>query len=130
MARSSAKRLVGLTIVFAITTAFGMVSTILSVGSGEPPLSKRLIYCLPPLLSMATAMICMVRAHAYLDELQRRIHVEALAISFAATAFLTLLYGQLEYADIGLPQLSMVFVWPVMAVLWTVSYLIVRKRYS
>jgi hypothetical protein len=62
-----------------------------------------------------------------MDELQRRIQLESLAFGFAAAAIATFTYGFLQNA--GLPEVSWVWVWPVMAVCWMVGQLVARRRY-
>lgn len=62
-----------------------------------------------------------------MDELQRRIQLEALAFGFAASAVATFTYGFLQNADP--PDVSWVWVWPVMGVCWLVGQLIARRRY-
>jgi hypothetical protein len=68
-----------------------------------------------------------VRALARLDELQRRIQMQAFGFSLGATALLTFGYGFLEGA--GMPHLSWTYVLPVMAVLWAVGLVVFRWRY-
>ena len=63
-----------------------------------------------------------------LDELQQRIHYEALALSFAATGAFVTGYAFLEKA--GLPRVSWgLWAWPLMVALWMAGLLIVRRRY-
>ena len=54
-----------------------------------------------------------------MDELQRKVQFEALALAFAGTALITFTYGFLEGA--GFPKLSMFVVWPLMAGLWVIG---------
>jgi cytochrome bd-type quinol oxidase subunit 2 len=64
-----------------------------------------------------------------LDELQQRIHHEALALAFAATAALVTGYAFLEKA--GLPPVRWtLWAWPLMVVLWMIGLLIVQRRYQ
>ena len=51
-----------------------------------------------------------------MDELQRRIQFEGLALAFGATSLLTFSYGFLE--NVGFPQVSWVFIAPLMIALW------------
>jgi len=62
-----------------------------------------------------------------MDELQRRIHLEALGFAFGATAILTFAYGFLENA--GLPRLSYIWILPAMVVLWGVGAAVASWRY-
>jgi hypothetical protein len=68
-----------------------------------------------------------VRQLRRLDELQRRIQLDALALAFMVTALVTLSYGFLE--NVGIPALNMVWVWPLMASVWIIGLLIGRWRY-
>jgi hypothetical protein len=63
-----------------------------------------------------------------MDELQLRMQLEALAFGFAAAAMATFTYGFLQNA--GLPEVSWVWVWPVMGVCWLVGGLVARWRYG
>lgn len=63
-----------------------------------------------------------------LDEMQRKLQYEALALSFAGTALLTFGYGFLE--GVGFPKVSMFAVWPLMATLWVVGVLVGRFRFG
>ena len=63
-----------------------------------------------------------------LDELQQRVHLEALSLSFAGTAILSTGYGFLIKA--GLPDIEWgALVWPVMVGLWAVGLVIANRRY-
>jgi hypothetical protein len=62
------------------------------------------------------------------DELQRRIQLEALPFAFGAGSLITLTYGLLQVA--GLPELSWLFVWPVYAGCWLVGGFLAHRRYS
>lgn len=62
-----------------------------------------------------------------LDELQRRLQLEAFALAFAGTALITFSYGFLE--NVGFPKLSAFAVWPIMCGLWIAGVLLGRLRY-
>ena len=62
------------------------------------------------------------------DELERRIALESLAIAFGGTAAVTFGYGFLE--NVGLPHANWMFVWPVMAGLWILGGMFARRRYQ
>jgi hypothetical protein len=68
-----------------------------------------------------------VRALTRLDELQRRIQMQAFAFSLGASALLTFGYGFLEGA--GLPHLSWTYVLPLMALLWGAGTAFFTWRY-
>lgn len=80
---------------------------------GEFP---RVLITLLPMLPVLAMCWIVLRELRRIDELQRRIQLEALALAFCATAVATLGYGFLE--NVGLPRLTMFAVWPVMATTW------------
>jgi hypothetical protein len=85
------------------------------------------VVVLTPMLPAGFALAIIVRGLREMDELQRQIQLEALAIAFGASAFLTFAYGFLEGA--GLPHVSWIWVWPLMGMLWIVGLVISRARY-
>jgi ABC-type cobalamin transport system permease subunit len=80
-----------------------------------------------PVLPALWIPIAAVRFLREMDELQRRIQLESLALGFTSAAALTLTYGFLQNA--GLPDLSWVWVWPVMGVCWLIGLAVSRRRY-
>ena len=79
-------------------------------------------------IASAGAVILPVRSIRALDEMQQRIHLEALAFAFAGTGVVATTYGFLVSA--GLPDYEFgTFVWPLMVLLWVVGVLIARRRY-
>ena len=80
-----------------------------------------------PVLPALVIPVAVVRYCQAMDDLQRRIQFESLAFGFATAAIVTFTYGFLQNA--GLPDVSWVWVWPVMAVCWMVGQLVSRRRY-
>ena len=76
---------------------------------------------------LATAAWAIMRGLWRMDELQRRIQFDAIAISFLGTALLTFGWGFAEGA--GVPRLQAFMVWPIMGTLWCAGLLIARHRY-
>jgi len=68
-----------------------------------------------------------VRALERIDELQRKIVLDALAIAFGASALAVLTYGFLE--NVGLPHVNWMWVWPVMAAFWILGSWVAKRRY-
>lgn len=81
---------------------------------------------LDPIVQVATALLpvlpgfvmawVILRQLNRLDEFQRKVQLDSLAIAAAGTALITFSYGFLE--GVGFPKLSMFLVWPIMSVLW------------
>ena len=88
----------------------------------------RVPFVLIPLIPSAFALRAYLRYLGRMDELGRRIQLEALAIGFGAAGMLTFAYGFLENA--GFPQLSYVFVFPLMIFLWGIGGAIATRRYE
>ena len=86
------------------------------------------LIALSPMLPAAAMAWIVLRELRRMDELQRRIQLEALGFSFAGTAILSFSYGFLE--GLGYPRLSMFTVWPILAVLWAVGLVLARRRYA
>ena len=81
-----------------------------------------------PVLPAALVIWIFLRALGRLDELQRRIHMQAFGFSLGTTALATFAYGFLEGA--GMPHLNWTYVLPLMAVLWALGAAIFKWRYG
>jgi hypothetical protein len=68
-----------------------------------------------------------VRALSRIDEVQKRVQLQALGFSLAATALLTFGYGFLE--SIGWPQMNGTLILPLMALLWGVGMIAIGLSY-
>ena len=85
--------------------------------------SQQLWIALLPTLGWAALVISIGMAIASLDELQRRIQIEAIAIAFAVTAIFVGGYAVFQFAgladvNVGIVLLVMSFAW-LMGKLWT-----------
>jgi len=81
-----------------------------------------------PVIPSAFAVWGALRFFRGLDELQRRIQFEGLAFSFLATCLLTLTWGFLQNA--GLPQADVIWVTPLLIMLWGLGLGIASRRYQ
>jgi len=82
---------------------------------------------LPPMLPGIAMVWAVLRQLRRMDELQRRLQLEALAFAYCGTALTTFSYGFLEH--VGFSPVSMWAVWPLMGVLWVVGQGIGAWRY-
>ena len=105
-----------------------LVVSLMILNNASPEAVWRPVVALLPMLPAVLVIVAVVRNLRRIDELQQRIQLEALAIAFMGTAFLTFGYGFLE--NVGFPHLSWFAVWPIMAVLWLVGLFIARRRYG
>lgn len=92
-----------------------------------PESGLRIPLTLLPMLPACAIPLVIVRLLARVDELQRRIQLEALGFAFGATGVATFAYGFLETA--GLPRLSWFFIWPLMGLFWAAGCLWAARRY-
>ncbi len=88
----------------------------------------RTAVALSPMLACVVCCLVVLRQLRRMDEMQRRIQLEALGFAFAGTAMLSFSYGFLE--GLAYPRLSMFTIWPVMAVLWCLGLVLARRRYA
>lgn len=99
--------------------------TFLNNNPGHP---ARIAIALTPMLPALLVPIVVVRFLRRLDEMQRRIQIEAMGIGFALTAVITFGYGFLE--TVGFPPLGGFVVWPIMSVTWMIGRWIAGRRYA
>lgn len=81
-----------------------------------------------PVIPAFFGLIIFVRYLGRMDELQRRIQLDAIAFGSGATAILTFAYGFLE--NVGFPHMSPVFVLPMLVALWGIGTIIASRKYS
>jgi hypothetical protein len=94
---------------------------------GNPDAPWRYVVAVIPVAPIALFLYLITRRIARLDELQRRIQIEALGFAMGATALVTFAYGFLE--GVGMPHLNWTYILPLMAALWAVGTAIVTFRY-
>jgi hypothetical protein len=99
----------------------------ITVLQSNPDTSWRYVVAVLPVAPAALVLTIFIRALARLDELQKRIQMQAFGFSLGATALLTFGYGFLE--GVGMPHISWTFVLPIMAILWGVGTAIFALRY-
>lgn len=82
---------------------------------------------LVPMIGAFAAARAILRGLWSMDEMQRRIQFDAIAISFLGTALITFGWGFAEGA--GLPHLRAFAVWPIMGTLWGLGLVVAQRRY-
>lgn len=80
-----------------------------------------------PVIPVVFALLAFVRFFESMDELQKSIHLYALAFAFAASGLISFTYGLLENA--GLPQLSWVWIFPMMIAFWGIGSWLASRKY-
>jgi hypothetical protein len=116
-------------VIWAAITAFAIVGADIWLNSNvnADPLPRFVVAVLPS-IPAALYVYEQMRTIGKLDELQRRIHHEGLAIAFGVAAVVAVLYGSLHAARF-VPAITWQTMWFGMVVLWTVSYVIAALRY-
>jgi hypothetical protein len=115
---------------WGLAAAAAFIGATLFVVKTRPDAGVRVAVLLAPLVPLAGLASSIARAIRRMDEMQLRVHLDALTGAFVATAFAAIVIGQLQYADVGVPEINWAFMWPVQVVLWTVAYVVASKRYS
>ena len=87
----------------------------------------RIPLALAPIIPIFFALRAFLRFFQRIDELQRRIQLEAFALSFGGTCVVTFSYGLLEYA--GFPILNWTWVPALMMTFWGIGSGIASWRY-
>lgn len=90
--------------------------------------STRLALALVPVALWASAIALLVHAMRALDELQRRIQLEALAIAFPSAMLLGMGVEYLQKAGFA-RHVTVGEVWPVMFLLYLPALLFAHRRY-
>ncbi len=95
---------------------------------GHPGSAWRYAVALIPMLPGIWMAVGVVRAIQSLDELERRILLEGIAVSFMGTLLLVLSLGFLEFA--GLSAVSGTYIGFFMVMLWLVAKLLIHRKYG
>ena len=92
-----------------------------------PEAAWRPLAALLPVIPVLFGLRAFLRFLNQMDELQRRVQLNAIAFAAGATAILAITVGFLENADV--PQPSLFWVFPTMIVLWGVATAVINRRY-
>ena len=82
---------------------------------------------LVPMIGAVAGAVAIMRGLWRMDELQRRIQFDAIAMAFLATALITFGWGFVE--NEGVPHLRAFMVWPIMGTCWAIGIAISAWRY-
>ncbi|HVC37814.1 MAG TPA: hypothetical protein VNF46_05370 [Gammaproteobacteria bacterium] len=93
-----------------------------------PPGALRIVLALLPTLPVTWVMWSLFMFLTRADELQRRVHLESLALAAGVTAFLSLTYGFLEDFA-GLPHIPAWWTFVVIDIVWGATGCVLWRRY-
>ncbi len=110
----------------ALYTGIVPISVRMLRGHEHTPLGYAIAFL--PIIPSALALWAFMRMFRGLDELQRRIQLEAVAFSFLATCFITLTWAFQQNA--GLPRFDVSWVAPLLIALWGLGLGIAKRRYE
>ncbi|MGB7337872.1 MAG: hypothetical protein WBC91_03190 [Phototrophicaceae bacterium] len=88
----------------------------------------RVILALLPMLPVLYGLWGYMQLIRNLDELQRRIQLEAISFSMGLTGVITFSWGFLQ--GVGLPPLESIWVFPMMIAFWGIGLFIAQRRYD
>jgi uncharacterized membrane protein len=125
--KSSARTTTMLVAVITMILSVIVVSWLLKTQEFGPAL--RLALALAPVAAWVFALIAYSRLIQRLDELQRRIHLEALAFAFSGLAVAMIACEYLRKAGF-ISALKPDYVLVMMMVLWPLGYVIAWRRYK
>jgi hypothetical protein len=115
---------------WATLAALLMIAAAVVNRHSTPPALVRVVLALLPVVPLAALAWAISRAIGELDEMQRRIHLDAMTGAFVASAFVAVIVGQLQDAGVGMPELNWAFFWPAQVVLWAIAYVAAARRYQ
>lgn len=115
---------------FGGAMALYVVTLLISLALVErmAPSPLRILLAALPIVPVSFSLLAFLRFFRQMDELQKRIQLDAMAFALGAISLLTFTYGLLENA--GLPRLSFVWVLPLMVALWGIGTALAARRYQ
>ncbi len=86
------------------------------------------LVALAPMIPVIAGAAIIMRRIEGLDELQRRIQVQALGFSAMVTGLGTFAYSLME--RVGLPPLALTWVLPLLIALWGIGIFLAKRKYT
>ncbi len=115
-----------LVIVLVVYAVILPISITLTQQLTESPI--RFVTALVPIVPVVAGVVVFYRYLLRMDELQRKINLVALGISVGCVGVLTFSIGLLDNA--GIPQPSMVWVFPGLIFFWGLGRVFAGRRYA
>ena len=88
----------------------------------------RFLAAVAPVVPILFGLRTFLRFLNRIDELQQRIQLNAVGFAAGATAMITVTYGFLE--NVGFPQLSWIWIFPMIVLLWGGALAFYNRRYA
>jgi hypothetical protein len=119
------KYLLGGIVIFVVT-----VSVVALVVLSSLPDAWRVLLGLIPAALITYAGTSIARTIGEMDELQQRIHLEALVFSLAGVVLLSFALGLLQAIFIPMIELGLISVLPMSVGFWAIGLVVARRRYQ
>jgi len=87
-----------------------------------------IIAALTPVVPVIFMIYFFLKYLSRIDELQQRIQLLAIGFAAGTTSMLAFSYGFLE--NVGFPPISLMWVFPVMVMLWGIGLAFISRRYK
>ncbi len=128
--KSATKRYLREFIYSMIAYVLTLIPSIIAVNSLKdyPFAPARVLVALTPVVPVAFMVYFFIRYLNNIDELQQRIQLLSIGFAAGTTGLLTFSYGFLE--NVGFPRLSLLWVFPIMILLWGLGQAFVSRRYQ
>ena len=107
-----------------------LIPSILTVNSLKdyPFTPARVLVALTPVIPVIFMVYFFIRYLSNIDELQQRIQLLSIGFAAGTTGLLTFSYGFLE--NVGFPRISLLWVFPIMILLWGLGQAFISRRYQ
>ncbi len=113
-------------IAYLITLSLSLIG--LGFFADYPLNIARIIVALAPVVPIIFMILSFLKYLNSIDELQQRIQLLAIGFAAGVTSLLTFSYGFLE--NVGFPPISLLWVFPVMILLWGLGLAFISRRYQ
>ena len=113
-------------IAYVITLSLSLIG--LGFFADYPLNPARIIVALAPVIPVIFVIVAFLRYLNRIDELQQKIQLLAIGFAAGTTSLLTFSYGFLE--GVGFPPISLLWVFPIMILLWGLGLLIISRRFQ
>jgi len=118
-------------IVFLVTavlaSAIDLVASWL-LRNPAPGTTGRVAIALMPLPGDIALILLVLGAIRTLDEFQKRVHFEAIAVAFLSTGVAVFVYGYLQQAQV-VGSLNAGLVWAFMLIFYAIGYVVAARHY-
>jgi hypothetical protein len=104
-----------------------LIVSVLTMKSIDKNQSVRVVIAMLPVVGGVLVARAVLRRFQTLDELERRIQLDALAWAFLGSALTTFSWGFAETA--GAPKFPTFGFWPLMAIFWILGSVVSHRRY-